>query len=59
VTRPIVRNGKQVGTVNKPDNQALLKPHDRFARMEADAERRRARLAREARARLDPDGRSQ
>jgi hypothetical protein len=66
VTRPIVRNGKQVGTVNKPDNQALLKLYDRFERMEGCIQRRHGRLAREARTRdpderacLEPDERSQ
>lgn len=43
VTRPIYRGCKQIGTVNKPDNQALLKLYDRFERMERAVERRRAR----------------
>jgi hypothetical protein len=45
VTRPIYRGCEQIGTVNKPDNQALLKLYDRFERMERAVERRRARLA--------------
>ncbi|HVQ09944.1 MAG TPA: hypothetical protein VMS43_16075 [Allosphingosinicella sp.] len=49
VTRPIVRNGKQIGTINKPDNQALLKLYDRFERMESCIQRRHARLARDGR----------
>jgi len=43
VTRPIYRGCEQIGTVNKPDNQALLKLYDRFERMERAVERRRAR----------------
>jgi len=43
VTRPIYRGCKQIGTVNKLDNQALLKLYDRFERMERAVERRRAR----------------
>jgi hypothetical protein len=42
-TKPIVRDGKQVGTITKPDNAALLKLYDRFERLAVNAERRRSR----------------
>lgn len=41
-TRPVVRGGKQVGTITQPDNAAALKLLDRLERKERDAARRRA-----------------
>ncbi|HMG47079.1 MAG TPA: hypothetical protein VK614_06435 [Allosphingosinicella sp.] len=41
-TRPIVRGGKQVGTITQPDNAAGLKLLDRFDRKARDAARRQA-----------------
>jgi hypothetical protein len=42
-TKPIVRAGKQVGTITSPDNEALLKLYDRFERSIGNHERRKAR----------------
>ena len=41
--KPIIRNGKQVGTIERPDNVAALKLYDRFERNCRNADRRRAR----------------
>ena len=41
-TKPIVRRGKQVGTITQPDNAAGLKLLDRFDRKARDAARRQA-----------------
>jgi hypothetical protein len=42
-TRGIVRKGKVIGTITKPDNEAALKLHDRLERNYRNSERWRAR----------------
>lgn len=41
--KPIIRGGKQVGTIEQPDNVAALKLYDRIERDCRNADRRRAR----------------
>jgi ribosomal protein S18 acetylase RimI-like enzyme len=40
VAKPIIRGGKEVGMIVKPDNEALLKLYDRFERLARNIDRR-------------------